>query len=233
MYLYWDIWTCYFKMFCVFFGRRGLKKIFLSKIEISFLQNVERCELITNHLTCIYPLCTVTEIFGLVTSKCIVFGGEAQKNFFVQNRNLFVFQNVELVELITNHHTCNYLSFTVTEIFGFVTSKCIVFLGGLKKIFLSKIEISSFHNVELSELITNHPNCNYLSCTVTEIFGLVTSKCIVFWGRGLKKIFLSKIEISFFQNVEVGELITNYPTCNYPSCILTEIFGLVFPKCIV
>ena len=163
----------------------------------------------------------------------VFFGGGGLKKISLCKIEISFFQNVELVELITNHHTCNYLSFTVTEIFGFVTSKCIVFLGGLKKIFLSKIEISFFQNVELSELITNHPNCNYLSCTVTEIFGLVTSKCIVFWGRGLKKIFLSKIEISFFQNVELVELITNHPTCIYPSFTVTKIFGLVTYKCIV
>ena len=138
------------------------------------------------------------------------------KNFVCPKSKILFFQNVELVELITNHPICNYPSCTVTEIFGFVTSKCIVFLGGSKNFFLSKIEISSFHNVELSELITNHPNCNYPLYTVTEIFGLVTFKCIVFWGRGLKQIFLSKIEISFFQNVEHCELITNHHTCTFP-----------------
>ena len=90
------------------------------------------------------------------------------------------------------------------------------------------------HNVELDELNTNHLNCNCLSCTVTELFGLVTFKCIViFEGKGLTKICLSKIKISFFQNVKLDELITNHPTCNYPSCTVTELFGLVTYKCIV
>ena len=104
---------------------------------------------------------------------------------------------------------------------------------GSPTIVLSKIKISVFQNVDLDELITNNPTCDYLSCTVTELFLHVTCKCIVcFWG-GAKKIFLSKIEISFVQNVELGELITNHPTCNDPSCTVTELFGLVTSKCIV
>ena len=105
---------------------------------------------------------------------------------------------------------------------------------GLKKILFSTIEISFVLNVELDELITNHPTCNYPSCTVTELFGLVTSKCIVIFlgrgGGGLKKFFCSQIEISFFQNVELDELITNHPTCNYLSCTVSELFKLVTSK---
>ena len=107
---------------------------------------------------------------------------------------------------------------------------------GSKKFFLSpKSKILIFQNVELVELITNHPTCNYPSCTVTELFGLVTYICIVIfcWGGSSPKFFLSKIKISFFQYVELDELITNHPTCNYPSCTVTEIFGLVTSKCIV
>ena len=46
---------------------------------------------------------------------------------------------------------------------------------------------------------------------------------------GVKKIFLkSKMKDSFYQNVELVELITNHPTCNYPSCNVTEIFESLF-----
>ena len=102
------------------------------------------------------------------------------------------FQNVELDELITNHPICNYPTCTVTELFGLVTSKCIVIcLGGANhKFLLFKIKISFVSNVELDELITNHPTCYYLSCTVIELFGLVTSKCIVIFLGGSLKIFV-------------------------------------------
>ena len=113
---------------------------------------------------------------------------------------------------------------------------CDFFWGeqGLQTIFLSKIKIYCFQNVKLDDLITNHPTCNYQTCTVTELFGLVTSKCIVIVLRGvLTKNYLSKIKISFFQNVELVELITNHHTCYYPLCTVTELFGLVTFKCIV
>ena len=94
-----------------------------------------------------------------------------------------------------------------------------------QKYYLSKIEIV-FHNVELGKLITNQHTCNYPACTVTEILGYVTSKCIVFFLRGrLKKFFLSKIEISVIPNVEFGERITNHFTCNDLSSTVTELFG--------
>ena len=62
-----------------------------------------------------------------------------------------------------------------------------MFGGELKKLFVQNRNFF-FQNVELGELITNHPTCNYPSCTVSEIFGLVTSKCM-FFGGGLTKIF--------------------------------------------
>ena len=122
-----------------FFWGWGLPKFCLSKIKISFCQNVELDELITNHLICNYPSCTVTKFFGLVTSKCIViFLGKAHRKILLSKINISFFQNVELDELITNHPTCNYPSCTVTELFGLVTSKCIVIFfwgGGLTKNF--------------------------------------------------------------------------------------------------
>ena len=176
----------------------------MSKIKISFFHNVELDELITKHPTCNYPSCNDTELFGLVTSKCIVIfvGRGAHQNFFLSKIKISFFQNVELEELITNHSTCNYPSCIVTELFVLVTSKCIVIFveGGHQNFFLSKIKISFFQNVELDELITNHPNYNYLSCTVTELFGLVTSKCIVifFSERASLKIFFVQNQNFFF-----------------------------------
>ena len=111
---------------------------------------------------------------------CDFVGKRLTKNFFVQNQNFF-FQNVEVDELITNHQTSNYLACTVTELFGLVTCKCILIFGGggSPKILLSKIKISYVFNVQLDELITNHPTGNYPSFAGTELFGLVTFKCIV------------------------------------------------------
>ena len=62
---------------------------------------------------------------------------------------------------------------------------------GVKKIFLkSKIKNSFVQNVDLVELITNHPTCICPSCTVTEIFESLFSLfslCIgFFYGRGQK-----------------------------------------------
>ena len=104
---------------------------------------------------------------------------------------------------------------------------------GVKKIFLkSKIKNSFFQNVELVELITNHPTCNCQSCTVTEIFESLFSLfslCIgFFYGGGKKSFFKSKIKNSFLHNVELVELITNHFTCNCPSCTVTEIFESLF-----
>ena len=74
---------------------------------------------------------------------------------------------------------------------------------------MSKIKISFFHDVTLYELITKHLTCNYQLCTVTKLFGLVTSKCIMIClGKGAQINFLSKIEIFFVHNAEHSELIT-------------------------
>ena len=111
---------------------------------------------------------------------------------------------------------------------------CEFFVGGAhQKFFLSKIEISFVQNVELNDLITNHPSCNSASCTVTELFGLVFFKCIVIFLGGLIKILFCQKSKFFFQNVELDEMITNHPTCNYASYIVTELFGLVTSKCIL
>ena len=71
----------------------GVKiNFFKSKIKNSLFQNVELVELITNHPSCNYPSCTVTEIFESLFSLCIGFfmgTGGAQNFFFVQNRNFF------------------------------------------------------------------------------------------------------------------------------------------------
>ena len=109
-------------------------------------------------------------------------------------------------------------------------------LGGAQKFFLFKIEISFFQNVKLDKLITNYPSCNYPSCTVTELFVLVTFKCNVIFLKGggaHQNFFCQKSKFLIFQNVKLEKLITNYPTCNYPSCTVTELFGLVTSKCIV
>ena len=197
--------------------------------------------MITNFYICNYPSCTVTAWFGLVTSKCIViffWWGGGSPTTFLSKIKISFFQNVVLDELITNHYICNYPSCTVTEWFGLVTSNCnVIFWGrGSPKIFLSEIKISLFQYVALNELITNHTTCNYPSCTVTELFKLVTSKCIViFLGkRGAHQKFLVyKIKMSFVQNVNLDELITNHPNCNYSECAITELFGLVTSKCFV
>ena len=82
--------------------------------------------------------------------------------------------------------------------FWFFYGGYIKILGGLKKNFLSKIEISFFQNVELGELITNHPSCNYPTCTVTEIFESLFSLCIAFlWG--VKNFFCPKSKFLFFK----------------------------------
>ena len=117
---------------------RGSKNCFVQNRNFwFFFQNVELGELITNHLTCNYLTCIVTEIFGSLFSLCIkYFNRGGLKKFFVQNRNFF-FQNVELVELITNQPTWNYSTCTVFEIFVSVFSLCIVFFkAGLKKFFV-------------------------------------------------------------------------------------------------
>ena len=100
----------------------------------------------------------------------------------------------------------------------------------VKKNILFRIETSFFHNVELDELITNQPTCNYPTCTVTEIFESLFSLCIGFilWGGGGSKFVFVQNRNFFFQNVELDVLITNHPTCNCPSCIVTEIFVSLF-----
>ena len=98
-------------------------------------------------------------------------------------------------------------------------------MGGLQQFFLSKLEISLYQFVQLDELITNHPNRNYLSYTDTEIFGLVTSNSMCFGGA--QKIVLSKIEISvFFQNVALVELIMTHPIFDYLDFTVLKIIGL-------
>ena len=96
----------------------------------------------------------------------------------------------------------------------------------------SEIKNSFFQHVELVELITNHPTCNYPSCNVTEIieslFSLF-SLCIgFFYGMGQKIVIKSKIKNYFFENVELVELITNNPTCIFKSNNVTEIFESLF-----
>ena len=76
-------------LFCVW----GAQNNFLAKIKITFVRNVELDELITDHSTCIYPSCTVIEIFGLVTSKCVVFlleKGAQEKVFEFRRQTCFL-----------------------------------------------------------------------------------------------------------------------------------------------
>ena len=149
MYHYWDIWTCNFQMYCVFYLGGGIKKCWLFKIVIYFFPNVELDELITNQPTWNYPLCTVTEIFTLVTSKCIVFviWGWGSNNFLFQNRNCFV-SECRVIGVYHESPQFWYPSCIVTEIFGIVSCKCIVFfiwgLGWAQNNFLSNIEIICF-----------------------------------------------------------------------------------------
>ena len=123
-------------MYCVL---TGLKKLNLFKIKI-FFQNVQLGDLITNHRTCNYPLCTVTELFGLVTSKCIgVFWDEeggSKKFFVVQNRNIFFFRMFNsaswsrITPLVTIHHVplLSYLDLWLRNVLRL--------LGGLKNFFV-------------------------------------------------------------------------------------------------
>ena len=62
---------------------------------------------------------------------------------------------------------------------------------------------------------------------------VVLGRYIKTFYAGGSKNFLSKIKISFFHNVELDELITNYPNCKNPSCTFTELFVLLNFKCIV
>ena len=63
-----------------------------------------------------------------------------------------------------------------------------------------EIKISIFQNVAFEELITNNSPCKYLSCNVTELFGLVTSNCIViFFEGGSPKIFFVQNQNFFFK----------------------------------